>query len=372
MNSSKLVLQTLIKEAIKCYRIQPVSIFAPQKGYRNKSFKIIDQSGGVYNLVIYKREQDILNTIQKANLIGDHLYSKGFPSRSTCSSEKTKPIFHDCINGKKYYLCLYKYLEGETISWEGYTKKHIKLIGQAMSDMHYLLKDFYPPLLLDETKHQVKILAEMEKYFANLNVINAMEKKLNLSLNSRVIPYTIKLIDKLDMYSKIPLHMDFVRGNVLFYQSKNQKTNSSFANKEYLENQVQDTPPRNYHINEIHLTGVIDFEKASYGPRILDISRTLAFLIVDCKYKTTSNIKKYFLHSGYQKRGKSELPDLKYLNNLILFFLLYDFYKFLKHNPYEHLQENEHFVKTGDILIKNRYLVDTKNTSQFYTRIHQN
>ncbi len=41
----------------------------------------------------------------------------------------------------------------------------------------------------------------------------------------------------------------------------------------------------------------------------------------------------------------------KVLKALIGFFLLHDFHKFLKHTPYESLEQNHHFVRTRDILI---------------------
>ena len=115
--------------------------------------------------------------------------------------------------------------------------------------------------------------------------------------------------------------MDFVRGNILFDGSD--------------------------------ITGILDFEKTAMGHNFVDIARTLAFLMVDCKFKTVDKVVKYFLYSGYHKRGQmKDVGDKAILNQLIEMFLVYDFYKFLRHNPYESLHLNEHYVRTNHILDK--------------------
>jgi len=85
-----------------------------------------------------------------------------------------------------------------------------------------------------------------------------------------------------------------------------------------------------------------------------DISRTLAFLLVDCKYKLSAEVRKYFLRSGYEKRGQGELPDSRLVQALTGLFLLYDLYKFLRHNPYESLHQNQHYIRTVDELTGRR------------------
>ena len=125
--------------------------------------------------------------------------------------------------------------------------------------------------------------------------------------------------------------MDFVRGNILFAEDE-----------------------------KAQITGVLDFEKATWGPPVFDIARTLAFLIVDCKYKDEAKVRKYFLHSGYNKRGQAEFEPTELLEDLLNFFLLYDFYKFLRHNPYESLKDNEHFVRTRDFLLKRNIIAHTE------------
>ena len=119
--------------------------------------------------------------------------------------------------------------------------------------------------------------------------------------------------------------MDFVRGNVLFEGSE--------------------------------VVGILDFEKTAYGPVQYDVARTLAFLLVDCKYKDEAAVRRYFLQSGYTKRGAATLtyyPTI--LETLIELFLIHDFYKFLRHNPYESLKDNEHFTRTVSVLARNGVL----------------
>ncbi len=130
--------------------------------------------------------------------------------------------------------------------------------------------------------------------------------------------------------------MDFVRGNILFKGSK--------------------------------ICGILDFEKAGYGIKLLDIARTLAFLLVDCKYKNEVKIRKYFLQSGYIKRGGADFnrriintadKKLDLLEELVNTFLIYDFYKFLRHNPYEFLHQNEHFIRTKKYLLERGVITTT-------------
>jgi thiamine kinase-like enzyme len=132
------------------------------------------------------------------------------------------------------------------------------------------------------------------------------------------------------------LHMDLVRGNILFIK------------------------------NSSEIAGVIDFEKVAYGNITFDIARTLAFLMVDCKYKSYDKIYKYFIKSGYNKYGNNgyvpiiintKQSKFYLLDELVKFYLLYDLYKFLKHNPYEYLNNNHHFIRTRDILLEKRILV---------------
>ena len=204
---------------------------------------------------------------------------------------------------------------------------HIKQLGAALSDMHYALKGLPQkdlPFVIDECR---ALLKRMEKYFDNEGVHDALAGKLGLAILD-----TTRLRPALTASIELPaqaLHMDFVRGNILF-----------------------DSGPT--------VTGILDFEKTAWGPVVFDIARTLAFLIVDCKYKTEAKVRKYFLHSGYNKRGQAKFESTALLEDLLNFFLLHDFYKFLRHNPYESLEQNEHFVRTRDFLLKRNIIARTE------------
>lgn len=207
--------------------------------------------------------------------------------------------------------------------------EHIKVLGKTMSDMHAALKPLPQknlPFVIDESR---ALLTRMDKYFAEDGVHDAMAGKLGLAILD-----TTRLRPALTECVQLPhqaLHMDFVRGNILF--DENQKA---------------------------EVTGILDFEKTAYGPVVFDIARTLAFLIVDCKYKDEAKIRKYFVHSGYNKRGQANFETSPLLEDLLNFFLLHDFYKFLRHNPYESLKENEHFLRTRDFLLKRNIIAKTE------------
>ncbi len=121
------------------------------------------------------------------------------------------------------------------------------------------------------------------------------------------------------------------------------------------------TDGSNLTVNNVTVTGILDFEKTAYGHPLFDIARSLAFLLIDCKYKDAAKIRKYFLQSGYAKRGQTTLPlinlhtrdtSVSLLEQLIDLFLLHDFYKFLLHNPYESLARNEHYQRTEQLLLE--------------------
>jgi hypothetical protein len=206
----------------------------------------------------------------------------------------------------------------------------------------------------------------MSRYFAQKDVQKAMRDKLNLSVH---LPDFLSLLSQLEQVpGRIPLHMDFVRSNVLFREAQ---------------------PTDALIIENLALSGVLDLEKAAVGHPLFDIARTLAFLLVDCA-KPEEKIRKYFLDSGYHKRGNrsiyGEIPSSiarsdslgakgqlvlprsagkaessrtmedgisgpLMLEQLITLFLTYDLYKFLKQNPYESLSKNHHFKRTIDILL---------------------
>lgn len=315
----------LARRILQQYELKPLAVREPQKGYRNESYAAELKNGRLVNLIIYKREPGILARIQNANYVADFLAEKGFPARRTASKRIIQMKSGEYIK----FAALYEYLPGRAIPWEAYTMDCIKQLGKIMSDMHAALAQLPQknlPFISDECS---ALLQQMQEYFANNGVQSALAQKLDLNA-----PNTSSFSAALESAGKLPqqaLHMDFVRGNILFDENEKAK-----------------------------ITGILDFEKAAFGSPIFDIARTLAFLIVDCKYKPEAKVRKYFLHSGYNKRGAADFAPTPLLEDLINFFLLHDFYKFLRHNPYESLEQNEHFTRTRDFLLKRNIIARKK------------
>ncbi len=315
----------LVARILQQYGLEPLAVREVQKGYRNEAYAVELAGGKILNLIIYKREAGIVDKIKNANYVSDYLAGRGLPTRKTADPRITKLKGE----GLTKYAALYEYLPGKTIPWEAYTMDHIKQLGAVMSNMHALLRPLPQkdlPFVIDECR---ALLKRIEKYFAEEGVHDALAGKLGLAVldTTRLKP---ALTASIDLPAQA-LHMDFVRGNILF---------------------VDDDAPA--------ITGILDFEKAAWGPVVFDIARTLAFLIVDCKYKEEVKVRKYFLQSGYNKRGQNTFVTSELLEDLLDFFLLHDFYKFLRHNPYESLERNEHFIRTRDFLLKRNILAQTE------------
>ncbi|MFZ3010046.1 MAG: phosphotransferase [Candidatus Microsaccharimonas sp.] len=307
----------LAEQALKLYGLEYTRILPVQTGYRNHIFPVELHDGTIVQLTLYKSEPDIQARIQRSDAVSGFAAEKGLPTRTRKDPRTIR------IRGstKDIFAALYNYLPGETIAWEAYTKSHLKLLGKTMSDLHGALKDFDSAgqaLVVDELE---SLLDRMRRYFETPDVMRAMQDKLSLAFSISFDRYKRLLKGCRTLPHTQQLHMDFVRGNILFQQDE--------------------------------ITGILDFEKTSVGHPLFDVARTLAFLLVDCKYKTEDEVRRYFLQSGYHKRGSAKLdyyPGL--LERLVELFLLHDFYKFLRHNPYESLSDNEHFVRTVSILTR--------------------
>lgn len=305
----------LVQRILQQYGAQTRSVGSVQTGYRSESYKLELGDGRLANLILYKREPGIARRIANANRVGDYLAAQGFPARQTLDPR----VIRLQNSRSEQYGALYGYLPGSTIPWEAYTMEHLKQLGGTLSDMHAALAtlprgDF--PAVTDE---YLSLLERMAAYFAQNGVRAAMAQKLKL-LPPDLTPHT-EAIHSLAGAPAQALHMDFVRGNVLFQTE------------------------------HVQLSGILDFEKAAWGPVAFDIARTLAFLLVDCKYKQARQVWKYFIHSGYNKRGAARYYGWPTLEALIDICLLHDFYKFLLHNPYESLSANEHYVRTTKLLL---------------------
>nr|AIA15107.1 Phosphotransferase enzyme family [uncultured bacterium] len=314
----------VVPDIAKTYGLDVRAIGNVQKGYRNESYKLTLADDKLVNLICFKREHGIVDRIARADAVSSHAAAAGLPVRIRYDERILKLQ-------ENSYAGIYEYLPGVTVAWEAYTKKHLKLLGWAMSDLHTALQTMgadSPHLLADEL---ASLNARMRRYFSDDNVVRALREKLSITLSFDVFDTFEALIvhsGRLD--GKQYVHMDMVRGNVLFGGA--------------------DTSDR-WQLDDIALTGIIDFEKTAYGLPVCDVARTLAFLLVDCP-KTRSDILNYFLNSGYRKRGTAKLENRELIAPFVRFFLVHDFYKFLRHTPYESLENNHHYVRTRDILLE--------------------
>lgn len=330
------------------YDYNNISIKPSQSGYRNLivPIEIFGAKQEKLALIFYKREPNILNKIKLSNSISDQLAKMGWPTRHAISNNNQKILKLQNRN-KTIFCCLYNYLDGSTIEWENYSKNHIKLLGQVLGYLHHDLEKVSQNLNIIANKEcsnlQYKLI-EMNNYFTNIETQAAIEQKLKLRLNTAHFSRFIKLLKWLDTHKEsLLLHLDFVRGNILFENI----TNCHFDDKFVLKLEKKTTTH-----NDLAITGVLDFEKAALGPKELDISRTLAFLLVDCKNKDPQKTVKYFIHSGYEKRANNSPLNRTLITQLVFMYLLIDLYHFLKHNPYEYLYQNQHFLRTRDYLLR--------------------
>jgi len=310
--------QQILPMVLDKYGIKYWQIFDCQHGYRNEIWPVLTDDGRMINTTFYKREPGIVGRIKRADSATEFLADAGMPTRRRFDQR----ILILKSGNFTTNVGVYEYLPGATIPWEAYTMEYIKNLGGTMSNMHFHLLQMHTngfPSVYDE---YLAIIDRMMLYFAEPAIKKAILVKLGLRFNTEKLADYAELLDKLTMsQGQQVLHMDFVRGNILFQD---------------------DT-----------ISGILDFEKTAVGHTVMDIARTLAFLLVDCKYKQPSKVIKYFLYSGYLKRGQNkDIGDNQTRNRLVEMFLVYDFYKFLRHNPYESLLLNEHFMRTKDILVK--------------------
>lgn len=299
------------------YGIKYRRIFEPEKGYRNEIWPILTDSGHMINITFFKQENGIVDRIHRADAVSEYLDLQGLPTRRRFDNK----ILSLKSGNNEVKIGVYEYLPGETIPWEAYTMRHIKALGATMGNMHHLLAMMPQIVLPSVYSEYTTIVGRMQTYFGEDGVIKALNEKHGLKIDSEQFS---RYVDLLNTYQnkpgKQPLHMDFVRGNILF--------------------------------DGYEVTGILDFEKTASGHAVIDIARTLAFLLVDCKYKSSDKVRKYFLASGYVKRGaNNDIGDDNDREKFVEMFMMYDLYKFLLHNPYESLPENEHFVRTKDILL---------------------
>lgn len=346
-----------------------ITMFGPvASGYRNSSHSFVTTDGRKLNFILYKREPGITELIRRTNALGTYIATRGLPVRA--------PVDERILRVGERFGSLYAYIDGETIPWEAYSMKHIKLLGYALARFHAVSEGFSGELPNVEDVYEA-IYFRMAEYFGNPQIQDALQEKLDLHI---VLPnFPSALIAARQLTPRIALHMDMVRSNLLF---QNVPTGS--------------VPSEALQVGTVTLSGILDLEKAAYGHPMFDVARTLAFLLVDCD-KPEEKVRKYFLESGYRKRGGGKLPaqsiralstfsgalgsnyqfvsssalagkaepskapraqidEHSLLEQLITMFLTYDFYKFLRQNPYESLSKNHHFIRTERILRERKVL----------------
>lgn len=324
--------QQVVIDMYTRYGYPDVNLGVVQAGYRNTSFSATAPDGSKLNLLLHKSEPGILARLQRTMYLGTQLHDDGLPVRSP----KDDRILQLSLGDTTYLGVLYAYLPGDTIPWEAYTMNHIKLLGWSMARMHTAMRDISEDLFPRVEDEYLQYFSHMQQYFETGTVAAAAKAKLGIAVpNAQLFGLHNFLKAMNQTVDRQVLHMDYVRGNVLFAGSD--------AVSEFT-------------LGSVKLTGIIDLEKAAVGHVLFDVARTLAFLLVDCAAKTPREIYKYFLISGYRKRGGGIIPDQEQLETAVDLFLLYDLYKFMRDTPYESLTQNHHYIRTRDILVRRKML----------------
>lgn len=334
--------QELLERLLSCYKLDYKKIWPAQSGYRNRSYKVELAGGTLANLIVFKAEPGIIDRVNRADMVSGVLSKNGLPVRRRLDPRVIKMQ----SPGSQISACvaLYNYLPGHTIGWDSYTKDRLKVLGLAMAKIHSALSEeaSLTEKIISEGSIYIELeelLGRIETYFIRQDVRLAIQSKLRLKLNLDMPKLKKSVKVGKGLKQQQVLHMDFVRGNILFSEDEG---------VDVAENAIA--------FGKARVSGIIDFEKTAYGSPLFDLARTLAFLYVDCRHKPMEQVRKYFLFSGYQKHGKGSIESLRLLNEYIQLFLVHDFYKFLLHNPYESLEQNQHYLRTRDILLEQNML----------------
>jgi hypothetical protein len=75
--------ESTITRLVNKYGLNCAKLLATEKGYRNESHPFVTNGGQIVNLIIYKNEPNILQTILLANQTSNFLATRGFPVRRT-------------------------------------------------------------------------------------------------------------------------------------------------------------------------------------------------------------------------------------------------------------------------------------------------
>jgi Ser/Thr protein kinase RdoA (MazF antagonist) len=123
-----------------------------------------------------------VDRVRRTDAVSEYLAGKGFPVRQRAD----RRLLQIKTPSTVVYAGAYTYLSGTTIPWEAYTMDHLKLLGKAMSDMHFLLADMPPAGLPSVYEEYDAVLQRMRRYFSDDKVTQAMYQKLGLRLQADV------------------------------------------------------------------------------------------------------------------------------------------------------------------------------------------
>ncbi len=315
------------------------------EGYMNNCLEIsFPNRDGKFIIIVYnalnyflpKHKAQLEQAYETAEILSRH----GIPCRIPHKTDTGRHLIEVKIPGSenKHFFGIYNFLPGSTLPWEGWTRRHLRSLGSTMAKMHEIWK---------AARIDTQNLPEWNSYLnhdyehlCGYFIKNApyIQSKLSLKFDKEACDQLIDSIKQLSQsFESQLIHYDLVRGNVLFSDKKEKLI--------------------------YPIIGIIDFEKVMLAPVIVDIARTLAFLIVDCKYKTENEISRYFFDEGCLAQSENQQAkkfSLEALKPLVLYFWLRDLWKFLLSNPYESLKENYHFNKTVEQLIKHKLITTTK------------
>ncbi|MBD3329774.1 phosphotransferase [Candidatus Dojkabacteria bacterium] len=331
--------EILMKNYPKQIEGEVIEIEELEQGYMNLVFRIGSEKTS-YICIIYNRnrynDSKAQRYLSKSYQAAEFLSQNKIPVRTAYKNRNGGLISRaDFGDGKQRLFGLYKFLSGSTIPWESYTRRHLRSLGRTLNQIHRTWAEYE-----NATGDFVKWNEYIEKDSKSmLEYFNRNEKfikiKLGVKLDFSAYDLLIKSIQTTFQTGFQLIHCDFVRGNILFSQKK---------------------LPKVYPI-----TGVLDFEKVMAAPIQVDLARTLAFLLVDCKYKTREEIIKYFITEGYLWKVEKGIPDSKLnfneIQKLVNYFWMRDLWKLLQCNPYEDLSLNFHYDKTVQKLIKQKLIL---------------
>ncbi len=279
-----------------------------------------------YNASRYSSAVDLAK-LEACEQVAGKLATAGLPARTAVLARDGRKFCKYAFRGENNFFALYEYLPGEALMWESYTRRHLYALGATLKQIHVALKNETGLELPQWRKYLPSDSAKITKYFqVNSKIIKT---KLKIELNTEKFQKILKSMQA-DKTTQV-IHGDFVRSNVLFSSEKRAE--------------------------DYEITGILDFEKCMYAPAIVDIARTLAFLLVDCKHKSESEIVYHFLIRGYGANDYPKYISLYHLKEFLLYFWTRDLWKFLTANPYESLHQNYHFTATVKYLQK--YIVLT-------------